>query len=159
MHYLDSFINFMMICRILDEITRGWGCEFVVQVLDENRLWLWNSEQHASGGQRLWMGPKEMVLLLQALWWRYSRTKKILTVKPLFLWLIWCPIFHPFLGKQYLRYGCRRKVDSKMVHKRFCNKSNMKPRGDMRDCNQKACPPPMYVFTWEAQHLWKCDLQ
>ncbi|MEQ2195927.1 hypothetical protein XENOCAPTIV_020551 [Xenoophorus captivus] len=49
------------------------------------------------------------------------------------------------LGKQYLRYGCRRKVDSKMVHKIFCNKSNMKPRGDMRDCNQKPCPPPMYV--------------
>lgn len=78
-------------------------------------------------------------------------------VKPLFLWLVW--FFHPFLGKQHLRYGCRRKVDSKMVHKRFCNKSNMKPRGGMRDCNQKACPPPMYVFTWEAQHLWKYDLQ
>lgn len=49
-------------------------------------------------------------------------------------------------GKQYLRYGCRRKVDSKMVHKSFCNKSNMKPRGDIRDCNQKPCPPPMYVM-------------
>lgn len=48
-------------------------------------------------------------------------------------------------GKQYLRYGCRRKVDSKMVHKSFCNKSNMKPRGDVRDCNQKPCPPPMCV--------------
>lgn len=48
------------------------------------------------------------------------------------------------VGKQYLRYGCRRKVDSKMVHKSFCNKSNMKPRGDTRDCNQKPCPPPMY---------------
>ncbi|XP_061581136.1 A disintegrin and metalloproteinase with thrombospondin motifs 2-like isoform X1 [Cololabis saira] len=48
-------------------------------------------------------------------------------------------------GKQYLRYGCRRKVDSKMVHKSFCNKSNMKPRGDTRDCNQKPCPPPIWV--------------
>ncbi|XP_011609041.2 A disintegrin and metalloproteinase with thrombospondin motifs 2-like isoform X2 [Takifugu rubripes] len=48
-------------------------------------------------------------------------------------------------GKQYLRYGCRRKVDSKMVHKSFCNKSNMKPRGDVRDCNQKSCPPPIWV--------------
>ncbi|XP_034037077.1 A disintegrin and metalloproteinase with thrombospondin motifs 2-like isoform X2 [Thalassophryne amazonica] len=48
-------------------------------------------------------------------------------------------------GKQYLRYGCRRKVDSKMVHKSFCNKSNMKPRGDSRDCNQKPCPPPIWV--------------
>lgn len=33
-----------------------------------------------------------------------------------------------------------------MVHKSFCNKSNMKPRGDIRDCNQKPCPPPMYVI-------------
>lgn len=33
-----------------------------------------------------------------------------------------------------------------MVHKSFCNKSNMKPRGDTRDCNQKPCPPPMYVY-------------
>lgn len=68
-------------------------------------------------------------------------------------WLLggyrWLPL-HPSnapssltAGKQYLRYGCRRKVDSKMVHKSFCNKSNMKPRGDVRDCNQKPCPPPM----------------
>ncbi|XP_063733149.1 A disintegrin and metalloproteinase with thrombospondin motifs 2-like isoform X2 [Eleginops maclovinus] len=57
-------------------------------------------------------------------------------------------------GKQYLRYGCRRKVDSKMVHKSFCNKSNMKPRGDTRDCNQKPCPPPMWV-TGEWQNCSK----
>ncbi|KAJ3587567.1 hypothetical protein NHX12_011164 [Muraenolepis orangiensis] len=48
-------------------------------------------------------------------------------------------------GKQYLRYGCRRRADSKMVHKTSCNKSNMKPRGDIRDCNQKPCPPPIWV--------------
>jgi len=52
------------------------------------------------------------------------------------------------VGKQYLRYGCRRKVLSKMVHKSFCNKSNMKPRGDTRDCNQKPCPPPMYALLY-----------
>ncbi|XP_054647448.1 A disintegrin and metalloproteinase with thrombospondin motifs 2-like isoform X2 [Dunckerocampus dactyliophorus] len=57
-------------------------------------------------------------------------------------------------GKQYLRYGCRRKVDSKMVHKSFCNKSNMKPRGDTRDCNQKPCPPPIWV-TGEWQNCSK----
>ncbi|XP_057705352.1 A disintegrin and metalloproteinase with thrombospondin motifs 2-like [Corythoichthys intestinalis] len=57
-------------------------------------------------------------------------------------------------GKQYLRYGCRRKVDSKMVHKSFCNKSNMKPRGDARDCNQKPCPPPIWV-TGEWQNCSK----
>ncbi|XP_072295328.1 A disintegrin and metalloproteinase with thrombospondin motifs 2-like isoform X1 [Eucyclogobius newberryi] len=48
-------------------------------------------------------------------------------------------------GKQYLRYGCRRIVDSKMVHKSFCNKSNRKPIGDVRDCNPKPCPPPIWV--------------
>ncbi|XP_068596876.1 A disintegrin and metalloproteinase with thrombospondin motifs 2-like [Brachionichthys hirsutus] len=57
-------------------------------------------------------------------------------------------------GKKYLRYGCRRKVDSKMVHKSFCNKSNMKPRGDIRDCNQKPCPPPIWV-TGEWQNCSK----
>ncbi|KAM4622025.1 A disintegrin and metalloproteinase with thrombospondin motifs 2-like [Polymixia lowei] len=57
-------------------------------------------------------------------------------------------------GKQYLRYGCRRRVDSKMVHKSFCNKSNMKPRGDTRDCNQKPCPPPIWV-TGEWQNCSK----
>lgn len=48
-------------------------------------------------------------------------------------------------GKQYVRYGCRRIVDSKMVHKRFCNKSKKKPIGDVRDCNPKPCPPPIWV--------------
>ncbi|XP_042349245.1 A disintegrin and metalloproteinase with thrombospondin motifs 2 isoform X2 [Plectropomus leopardus] len=57
-------------------------------------------------------------------------------------------------GKQYLRYGCRRKVDSKMVRKSFCNKSNMKPRGDTRDCNMKPCPPPIWV-TGEWQNCSK----
>uniref|UniRef100_A0A3Q2PG62 A disintegrin and metalloproteinase with thrombospondin motifs 2-like n=1 Tax=Fundulus heteroclitus TaxID=8078 RepID=A0A3Q2PG62_FUNHE len=57
-------------------------------------------------------------------------------------------------GKQYLRYGCRRKVDSKMVHKSFCNKSNMKPKGDRRDCNQEPCPPPIWV-TGEWQNCSK----
>ncbi|XP_008275963.1 A disintegrin and metalloproteinase with thrombospondin motifs 2-like [Stegastes partitus] len=57
-------------------------------------------------------------------------------------------------GKEYLRYGCRRKVDSKMVHKSFCNRSNMKPRGETRDCNQKPCPPPVWV-TGEWQNCSK----
>uniref|UniRef100_A0A8C5E0T6 A disintegrin and metalloproteinase with thrombospondin motifs 2-like n=1 Tax=Gouania willdenowi TaxID=441366 RepID=A0A8C5E0T6_GOUWI len=57
-------------------------------------------------------------------------------------------------GKQYLRYGCRKKDDSKMVHKSYCNKSNIKPRGDTRDCNQKPCPPPIWV-TGEWQNCSK----
>lgn len=57
-------------------------------------------------------------------------------------------------GKQHLRYGCRRIVDSKMVHKSFCNKSNKKPIGDVRDCNPKPCPPPIWV-TGEWQNCSK----
>ncbi|KAK0134872.1 A disintegrin and metalloproteinase with thrombospondin motifs 2 [Merluccius polli] len=65
------------------------------------------------------------------------------------------PFAHPVVeSKQYLRYGCRRRADSKMVHKTFCNKSNMKPRGDIRDCNQKPCPPPIWV-TGEWQNCSK----
>ncbi|XP_056132724.1 A disintegrin and metalloproteinase with thrombospondin motifs 2-like [Lampris incognitus] len=57
-------------------------------------------------------------------------------------------------GKQYLRYGCRRRVDGKMVHKSFCNKSNLKRREDTRECNQKPCPPPIWV-TGEWQNCSK----
>uniref|UniRef100_A0A3B4APF6 Uncharacterized protein n=1 Tax=Periophthalmus magnuspinnatus TaxID=409849 RepID=A0A3B4APF6_9GOBI len=57
-------------------------------------------------------------------------------------------------GKQYQRYGCRRIVDSKMVHKSFCNKSNRKPIADVRDCNPKPCPPPIWV-TGEWQNCSK----
>ncbi|KAM6953293.1 A disintegrin and metalloproteinase with thrombospondin motifs 2-like [Aplochiton taeniatus] len=57
-------------------------------------------------------------------------------------------------GKQYQRYGCRRRADGKMVHKSFCKKSNSKPRGDTKDCNLKACPPPMWV-TGEWQNCSK----
>lgn len=37
-----------------------------------------------------------------------------------------------------------------MVHKSFCNKSNMKPKGDIRDCNQKPCPPPVYAMFYKS---------
>uniref|UniRef100_A0A1A8QCH2 ADAM metallopeptidase with thrombospondin type 1 motif, 2 n=1 Tax=Nothobranchius pienaari TaxID=704102 RepID=A0A1A8QCH2_9TELE len=48
-------------------------------------------------------------------------------------------------GKQYPRYGCRRKVDHLMVSKKFCKKYNTKPRGGTQYCNQKPCPPPIWV--------------
>uniref|UniRef100_A0A3P9KTG9 ADAM metallopeptidase with thrombospondin type 1 motif, 2 n=1 Tax=Oryzias latipes TaxID=8090 RepID=A0A3P9KTG9_ORYLA len=57
-------------------------------------------------------------------------------------------------GKQYQRYVCRKKVDSKTVRKSFCNKSKLKPRGDIGDCNQKPCPPPLWV-TGEWQNCSK----
>lgn len=139
----------MMTFLFADETPRRRGCEFVLQVHDEHGQRHCHSEQHAGGGQCLRVGPKEMVRLLQALRWRYSTASRLETVCMLhgfFFCFILLLKSITAAGKQYLRYGCRRKVDSKMVHKSFCNKSNMKPRGDIRDCNQKPCPPPMYVM-------------
>uniref|UniRef100_A0A665UPU2 A disintegrin and metalloproteinase with thrombospondin motifs 2-like n=1 Tax=Echeneis naucrates TaxID=173247 RepID=A0A665UPU2_ECHNA len=54
-------------------------------------------------------------------------------------------------GKQYLRFGCRRKVDSKMVNKTFCNKSKLKPKEEIRHCNLKPCPTPIWVTgEWQS---------
>nr|XP_015205093.1 PREDICTED: A disintegrin and metalloproteinase with thrombospondin motifs 2 isoform X1 [Lepisosteus oculatus] len=47
-------------------------------------------------------------------------------------------------GKQYTRYGCRRKSDSKMVHRTYCENIK-KPRAISRDCNQKECSQPIWV--------------
>ncbi|KAL0974019.1 hypothetical protein UPYG_G00214320 [Umbra pygmaea] len=47
-------------------------------------------------------------------------------------------------GKQYKRFGCRRKADNKMVHRRNCENIN-KPQTVSRDCNQKECFQP----TWD----------
>lgn len=91
-------------------------------------------------------------------------TKKILVVhfsclSLCFFLVLKFETFAPLaVGKQYLRYGCRRKVDSKMVHKSFCNKSNMKPRGDTRDCNQKPCPPPMYALCYMSKNIYSKTL-
>ncbi|KAG7237500.1 hypothetical protein INR49_032249 [Caranx melampygus] len=41
-------------------------------------------------------------------------------------------------GKQYTRFGCRRKADGKMVHRMFCSNIN-KPRAISRSCNTDAC--------------------
>uniref|UniRef100_A0A8C7ZRD2 ADAM metallopeptidase with thrombospondin type 1 motif 2 n=1 Tax=Oryzias sinensis TaxID=183150 RepID=A0A8C7ZRD2_9TELE len=58
-------------------------------------------------------------------------------------------------GKQYQRrYICRSKKDGKTVRKNLCNKSKLKPRGDIEDCNQKPCPPPLWV-TGEWQNCSK----
>ncbi|KAJ8254644.1 hypothetical protein GJAV_G00195380, partial [Gymnothorax javanicus] len=53
-------------------------------------------------------------------------------------------------GKQYTRYGCRRKSDSKMVHRVNCENIK-KPQAISRDCNQKECSLPIWVTgKWEA---------
>uniref|UniRef100_A0A8C9S0F8 ADAM metallopeptidase with thrombospondin type 1 motif 2 n=1 Tax=Scleropages formosus TaxID=113540 RepID=A0A8C9S0F8_SCLFO len=53
-------------------------------------------------------------------------------------------------GKQYTRYGCRRKSDSKMVHRTYCEHIP-KPQAINRTCNPKECSPPIWVTgDWEA---------
>ncbi|KAJ8337553.1 hypothetical protein SKAU_G00365190 [Synaphobranchus kaupii] len=53
-------------------------------------------------------------------------------------------------GKQYTRYGCRRKSDSKMVHRVNCENIK-KPQAVSRDCNQKECSLPIWVIgDWES---------
>uniref|UniRef100_UPI0037E7F2D5 A disintegrin and metalloproteinase with thrombospondin motifs 2-like n=1 Tax=Semicossyphus pulcher TaxID=241346 RepID=UPI0037E7F2D5 len=52
-------------------------------------------------------------------------------------------------GKQYTRFGCRRKADGKMVHRMFCSNIN-KPRAISRNCNSNACSSPRWVTgDWE----------
>uniref|UniRef100_A0A3P8WZF9 ADAM metallopeptidase with thrombospondin type 1 motif, 2a n=1 Tax=Cynoglossus semilaevis TaxID=244447 RepID=A0A3P8WZF9_CYNSE len=52
-------------------------------------------------------------------------------------------------GKQYTRFGCRRKADGKMVPRTLC--SNVKkPRAISRSCNTDTCSTPRWVTgTWE----------
>ncbi|KAK6316660.1 hypothetical protein J4Q44_G00120600 [Coregonus suidteri] len=52
-------------------------------------------------------------------------------------------------GKQYTRFGCRRKSDGKMVHRTHCvNIDNL--RAISRDCNQKECSQPVWITgDWE----------
>nr|XP_020446583.1 A disintegrin and metalloproteinase with thrombospondin motifs 2-like isoform X2 [Monopterus albus] len=52
-------------------------------------------------------------------------------------------------GKQYTRFGCRRKADGKMVHRMFCSNIS-KPRAISRNCNTNACSSPRWVTgDWE----------
>lgn len=53
-------------------------------------------------------------------------------------------------GKQYTRFGCRRKADGKMVPRTFCSNIN-KPRAISRNCNSNACSPPRWATgEWET---------
>ncbi|XP_034033452.1 A disintegrin and metalloproteinase with thrombospondin motifs 2-like [Thalassophryne amazonica] len=52
-------------------------------------------------------------------------------------------------GKQYTRFGCRRKADGKMVHRTFCTNIN-KPRAISRNCNSDTCSSLRWVTgDWE----------
>ncbi|XP_049449163.1 A disintegrin and metalloproteinase with thrombospondin motifs 2 [Epinephelus fuscoguttatus] len=47
-------------------------------------------------------------------------------------------------GKQYTRFGCRRKADGKMVQRTYCSNIN-KPRAISRTCNTETCSPPRWM--------------
>uniref|UniRef100_A0A3P9KVA9 ADAM metallopeptidase with thrombospondin type 1 motif, 2 n=1 Tax=Oryzias latipes TaxID=8090 RepID=A0A3P9KVA9_ORYLA len=47
-------------------------------------------------------------------------------------------------GKQYTRFGCRRKADGLMVQRMFCSNIS-KPRAISRTCNTESCQPPRWV--------------
>ncbi|XP_061660006.1 A disintegrin and metalloproteinase with thrombospondin motifs 2-like isoform X2 [Syngnathoides biaculeatus] len=53
-------------------------------------------------------------------------------------------------GKQYTRFGCRRKADGVMVQRTFCSNIT-KPRAITRSCNTDVCSPPRWMTGgWEA---------
>ncbi|XP_077596400.1 A disintegrin and metalloproteinase with thrombospondin motifs 2-like [Stigmatopora nigra] len=53
-------------------------------------------------------------------------------------------------GKQYTRFGCRRKADGAMVSRTFCSNIS-KPRAITRSCNVNVCSPPRWMTGgWEA---------
>uniref|UniRef100_A0A8C5CSK1 A disintegrin and metalloproteinase with thrombospondin motifs 2-like n=1 Tax=Gadus morhua TaxID=8049 RepID=A0A8C5CSK1_GADMO len=53
-------------------------------------------------------------------------------------------------GKQYTRFGCRRKADGKMVQRVLCSNVS-KPRAISRWCNTQACPTASWVLAhWSA---------
>ncbi|XP_030046489.1 A disintegrin and metalloproteinase with thrombospondin motifs 3 [Microcaecilia unicolor] len=52
-------------------------------------------------------------------------------------------------GFQFTKYGCRRKGDSKMVHRNFCE-ANKKPKPIRRMCNLHECTQPRWISDeWE----------
>ncbi|XP_035235603.1 A disintegrin and metalloproteinase with thrombospondin motifs 3 [Anguilla anguilla] len=52
-------------------------------------------------------------------------------------------------GFQYTKYGCRKKGDSKMVHRSYCDVSK-KPKPIRRMCNLQDCTQPQWITEdWE----------
>uniref|UniRef100_A0A8C7WJV2 ADAM metallopeptidase with thrombospondin type 1 motif, 2a n=1 Tax=Oncorhynchus mykiss TaxID=8022 RepID=A0A8C7WJV2_ONCMY len=56
----------------------------------------------------------------------------------------WSHCSRPCGGKQYTRFGCRRKSDGKMVHRTLCVNID-KPRAISRNCSQKECSQPVWI--------------
>lgn len=62
----------------------------------------------------------------------------------------WSPCSKPCAGGfQYTKYGCRKKGDTKMVHRGYCD-SNKKPKPIRRMCNLQDCTQPQWMSDeWE----------
>ncbi|XP_022046689.1 A disintegrin and metalloproteinase with thrombospondin motifs 14 isoform X3 [Acanthochromis polyacanthus] len=55
-------------------------------------------------------------------------------------------------GVQYTKYGCRRKSDSRLVHRNFCETSK-KPKPIRKRCNIQECSQP----TWVVEEWSPCS--
>uniref|UniRef100_A0A8D3DRE5 ADAM metallopeptidase with thrombospondin type 1 motif, 3 n=1 Tax=Scophthalmus maximus TaxID=52904 RepID=A0A8D3DRE5_SCOMX len=62
----------------------------------------------------------------------------------------WSPCSKPCAGGfQYTKYGCRKKGDTKMVHRGYCD-ANKKPKPIRRMCNLQDCTQPQWISDdWE----------
>uniref|UniRef100_A0AAR2JX33 ADAM metallopeptidase with thrombospondin type 1 motif, 3 n=1 Tax=Pygocentrus nattereri TaxID=42514 RepID=A0AAR2JX33_PYGNA len=62
----------------------------------------------------------------------------------------WSPCSRPCAGGfQYTKYGCRKKGDSKMTHRSYCD-VNKKPKPIRRMCNLQDCTQPQWIAEeWE----------
>ncbi|KAM9810644.1 A disintegrin and metalloproteinase with thrombospondin motifs 3 [Neosynchiropus ocellatus] len=62
----------------------------------------------------------------------------------------WSPCSKPCAGGyQYTKYGCRKKGDTKMVHRGYCDVSK-KPKPIRRMCNLQDCTQPQWISEdWE----------
>ncbi|XP_036955086.1 A disintegrin and metalloproteinase with thrombospondin motifs 3 [Acanthopagrus latus] len=62
----------------------------------------------------------------------------------------WSPCSKPCAGGyQYTKYGCRKKGDTKMLHRGYCDASK-KPKPIRRMCNLQDCTQPQWISEeWE----------
>ncbi|XP_061586706.1 A disintegrin and metalloproteinase with thrombospondin motifs 3 [Cololabis saira] len=62
----------------------------------------------------------------------------------------WSPCSKPCSGGfQYTKYGCRKKGDTKMVHRGYCD-TGKKPKPIRRMCNLQDCSQPQWISEdWE----------
>uniref|UniRef100_A0A3B4GZ49 ADAM metallopeptidase with thrombospondin type 1 motif 14 n=1 Tax=Pundamilia nyererei TaxID=303518 RepID=A0A3B4GZ49_9CICH len=76
---------------------------------------------------------------------------EIFSSKLISCWYIPCVILYP-LGIQYTKYGCRRKSDSRLVHRNFCE-TGKKPKPIRKRCNTQDCSQP----TWVVEEWSPCS--